>query len=84
MSIRGRNLFNKYVREQLSYPVLRGLGVQSHVHNLLYEARAVGIPPAEIEEEVGPLLSAVWVAKTRQEAPELAPPTDPEEKGSTV
>lgn len=63
MSKRGRNFFDNYVRAQFTHPVLRGLGMQSHVHNLIHEARAAGISKGEIEQEVGPILQALWVAK---------------------
>lgn len=65
MSQRGRDLFEKYVREQFNHAVLRGLGVQSHVHNLLYEAKTAGISAAEIEEDVGPLVHALWLAQSQ-------------------
>lgn len=82
MSQRGRQFFEQYVREQLLHPVLRGLGLQSHVHNLLHEARSAGITKAAIEEEVGPILQALWVAKNKAEMPDLFPFKDRDADGS--
>lgn len=59
MSQRGRNVFDRYVREMLKHPMLAGLGLQSHVHNLLSEARDARISRAEIEDETGPLMQAL-------------------------
>jgi hypothetical protein len=73
MSQRGRKLFDKYVREVLKHPTLAGIGIQSHVHNLLHEAKSARIPISEIEEEVGPLVQAVSAAKFQDEVNQLYP-----------
>jgi hypothetical protein len=67
MSERGRNLFDRYVREMLRHPVLAGLGLQSHIHNLLADARDSKISRGEIEEEVGPLMQALSKQNTREQ-----------------
>jgi hypothetical protein len=67
MSQRGRNLFDRYVREMLRHPMLAGFGVQSHVYNLLSEARDAQISRAEIEDEAGPLIQALANEMSREE-----------------
>lgn len=73
VSQRGRNLFDKYVREMLRHPMLTGLSLQSHVHNLLSEARDAEIGRGEMEEEVGPLMQALSSEKARQEIGDMPP-----------
>ena len=68
MSQRGRNFFDRYVREMLRHPMLAGLGLQSHVHNLLSEARDAQLSRAEIEDEVGPLIEALANQLRRDES----------------
>jgi hypothetical protein len=81
MSQRGRALFDSYVRGQLKHPVLGGISIQSHVHNLLYEARRAGISAAELEEEVGPLMQALSLARTRDEMEGFLPPDRKDKDG---
>lgn len=79
MSQRGRDLFERYVREMLRHPMLAGFGVQSHVHNLLSEARDVRISRAEIEDETGPLLQALTNEMHREETGRQSQPDQDED-----
>lgn len=63
MSSRGRQLFDKYVRNRLNHPDLASLGMTTHVFNLLSEAGAARIQPWEITEEVGPVGPAFVTAR---------------------
>jgi hypothetical protein len=59
MSIRARQLFDRYVLGSLNHPDLKGLGIESHVFNLTSTAAEEHIPTAELIAEVGPLARAL-------------------------
>ena len=65
MSARGRKFFDGYVSASLNDPLLKDLGVVTHVFNLTSGARAQQISPSEMVEEVGPLADAL-VARKRK------------------
>lgn len=63
MSLRGRDVFDAYVARHLNQPGMAGIGIGSHVFNLISSAGSARIAIEEITEEVGPIARALQGAR---------------------
>jgi hypothetical protein len=66
MSARGRDLFDRYVRNNLNHPDLRVLDATSHAFNLTSMAATQHLPIAQVIEEVGPIAPALRALMKRR------------------
>jgi len=63
MTIRGRTIFDTYVKNHYNHPTMSGLTVESHAFNVAASAADAHIPIAEVIEEVGPIKAALHAVR---------------------
>lgn len=66
MTVRGRAIFDTYVKDHFNHATMSGLTVESHAFNVTALAAEARIPIAEVIEEVGPIKAALHSARKAQ------------------